>query len=101
MARRYLILPRAVPMVVLAISRYKETAALLRTGGEAAPVEIKKKLVTVDCEDILRNLLRVTCELWKGALQWVNFTLSKLAGEGRISRAFHLSRQINVVDTRV
>lgn len=61
--------------------RYSKTAATLRAGGEAAPVELGGALVVVDCEVTSRKLLEVAGGLWKGALQWVNVTLIKLAGK--------------------
>lgn len=64
------------------VRRYKIAASLLRGGDGAAPVELLGKFVVVDCEETSRKLLGVAGELWKGALQWVHFTLGRLAGEG-------------------
>lgn len=61
--------------------RYKGTAAVLRTGGDAAPVELPGRMVVVDCEEASRKLLQVSGDLRKGVLQRVESTLGKLASK--------------------
>lgn len=72
-------------------ARYKTAAAILRTGGcAAAPVELPGRLLVVNCEDISRKLLRIAGKLSKGALQRLNFTLTRLTGERVSSFFFYL-----------
>ena len=68
-------------------TRYKTAAAVLRTGGgAAAPVEFSGRLLVVDCEGISKKLLRIAGKLSNGALQRLNFTLTRLAGDTRVRR---------------
>lgn len=60
--------------------RYKSNAAILRAGGDAAPVELPGRVLVVDCEETSRKLLQVSAGLRKGALLRVTSTLFKLAG---------------------
>ncbi|CBJ27106.1 similar to Dynein heavy chain 3, axonemal (Axonemal beta dynein heavy chain 3) (Ciliary dynein heavy chain 3) [Ectocarpus siliculosus] len=61
-----------------ALRRYKSTAAVLRTGGDAAPVELQGGIVVVDCQKTSEKLLQVAGDLCKGVLQRVTSTLNKL-----------------------
>eukprot|EP00903_Cladosiphon_okamuranus_P012758 g11926.t1 len=67
-----------LPRLAMALERYKSTAAVLRAGGDAAPVELPGRMVVVDCEAASRKLLQVSGDLRKGALQRVETTLGKL-----------------------
>ncbi|CAM9159174.1 unnamed protein product, partial [Ectocarpus sp. 8 AP-2014] len=58
--------------------RYKSTAAVLRTGGDAAPVELPGGIIVVDCQKTSEKLLQVAGDLCKGVLQRVTSTLNKL-----------------------
>ncbi|CAB1120679.1 unnamed protein product [Ectocarpus sp. CCAP 1310/34] len=60
------------------LRRYKSTAAVLRTGGDAAPVELPGGIVVVDCQKTSEKLLQVAGDLCKGVLQRVTSTLNKL-----------------------
>lgn len=53
----------------------------LRSGSDAAPVELPGRLLVVDCEETSGKLLNIAGELSKGALQWVTSTLSRLTSE--------------------
>eukprot|EP00752_Nemacystus_decipiens_P012854 g11381.t1 len=67
-----------LPTLATALERYKSTAAVLRAGGDAAPVELPSKMVVVDCEEASRKLLQVAGDLRRGVLQRVESTLGKL-----------------------
>lgn len=54
---------------------------MLRGVGEAAPVALPGRMIVVDCEATSRKLLSISANLWKGALQRVEFSLAKLASK--------------------
>ncbi|CAM9162262.1 unnamed protein product, partial [Hapterophycus canaliculatus] len=68
-----------LPKLAAALKRYKSTAAVLREGGDAAPVELPGKMLVVDCEETSTKLLRIAGDLQKGVLRRVDFTLKQLA----------------------
>ncbi|CAN0501056.1 unnamed protein product, partial [Ectocarpus sp. 12 AP-2014] len=57
------------------LRRYKSTAAVLRTSGDAAPVELPGGIIVVDCQKTSEKLLQVAGDLCKGVLQRVTSTL--------------------------
>ncbi|CAM9985812.1 unnamed protein product [Scytosiphon promiscuus] len=67
-----------LPRLAAALERYRDTAAVLRAGGDAAPVELPGTMVVVDCEETSTKLLRIAGDLQKGLLRRVDFTLKQL-----------------------